>query len=173
MADFEKAFKALMEDEVGATLNGGYNNRKSDRGGETKYGISKRQYPDEDIKGLNEHRARFLYRRDFWDRFSGDDLFSQAVADILLDICANNGLGAGCRMAQAAAGISPVDGAIGSQSVLALNSMASTWKEEAFFWKLALVRIDRYTKICAKNPSQKVNLLGWVRRALKDCGIKM
>ncbi len=38
-----------------------------DPGGETKYGISKRSYPHEDIKHLNLKRAAWLYEQDFWN----------------------------------------------------------------------------------------------------------
>ena len=41
--DFETAFHALIGNE------GGYANNPADPGGETKYGISKRAYPGEDI----------------------------------------------------------------------------------------------------------------------------
>ena len=43
---FEDAFKVLIGHE------GGYVNDPKDPGGETKYGISKRAYPGEDIAGL-------------------------------------------------------------------------------------------------------------------------
>ena len=38
----------------------------ADPGGHTKYGISKRAYPHEDIAALTPERARVLYERDYW-----------------------------------------------------------------------------------------------------------
>jgi len=45
---------------------GGYVNDLDDPGGETKWGISKRAYPNEDIYNLKPERAAELYYRDYW-----------------------------------------------------------------------------------------------------------
>lgn len=58
---FDSAFTFVVGEE------GGYVNNPADPGGETKYGISKRAYPDEDIATLTLARARELYKRDYWD----------------------------------------------------------------------------------------------------------
>jgi lysozyme family protein len=59
--DFPQAFKIVVGEE------GNYVNDPHDPGGETKYGISKRAYPNEDIKNLTLERAMFLYERDYWN----------------------------------------------------------------------------------------------------------
>lgn len=53
---------------------GGYVNDPNDKGGETKYGISKRAYPNLDIKGLTLDEAKTIYRRDYWDVCKCDNL---------------------------------------------------------------------------------------------------
>ena len=54
-------------------LEGGY--RKRDGGGlPSNYGISKKTYPNEDIENMTKERARFLYKRDFWDANNIDAL---------------------------------------------------------------------------------------------------
>ena len=45
---------------------GGYTNDPNDPGGETKYGISKRAYPDIDIKNLTLDEAKDIYYHDYW-----------------------------------------------------------------------------------------------------------
>jgi len=45
---------------------GGYVDDPTDRGGETKYGISKRSYPQLDIKNLTLEQALEIYRKDYW-----------------------------------------------------------------------------------------------------------
>ena len=67
MADFKKSVEKLID------IEDGYTNDSSDSGGETKYGISKRSYPDEDIKNLTPERAKFLYKRDYWDPLKLDE----------------------------------------------------------------------------------------------------
>lgn len=52
MSDFDKAFEIVIGHE------GGYVNNPKDPGGETKYGISKRTYPNEDIRGMTLERAK-------------------------------------------------------------------------------------------------------------------
>ena len=66
--NFDVAFEKLIGHE------GGYVNDARDPGGETKYGISKRAYPDEDIAGLTLERAKQIYRRDCWARRIADNL---------------------------------------------------------------------------------------------------
>lgn len=58
--DFPEAFHLLIGHE------GGYVNDPNDPGGETNYGISKRQYPHLDIKSLTLNEARAIYHRDYW-----------------------------------------------------------------------------------------------------------
>lgn len=59
---FEECVNFILEKE------GGYTNNPLDPGLETKYGISKRSYPDLDIKALTQRQAIEIYRRDFWEK---------------------------------------------------------------------------------------------------------
>lgn len=59
-------------------MEGGYVNHPDDPGGETKYGISKRSYPNLDIKNLTESEAIAIYYEDFWVPVT------QVVADLKL-----------------------------------------------------------------------------------------
>ncbi len=45
---------------------GGYVDDKDDPGGETNYGISKRQYSTLDIKNLSLKKAKNIYYKDYW-----------------------------------------------------------------------------------------------------------
>ncbi len=57
---FNKAVRIILAHE------GGYVNHPADPGGETNMGISKRSYPDLDIKNLTVAMAKEIYFRDFW-----------------------------------------------------------------------------------------------------------
>jgi lysozyme family protein len=57
---FEQAFELVLKFE------GGYVNDPNDPGGETKFGISKRQYPKLDIKNLTIEQAKEIYWRDYY-----------------------------------------------------------------------------------------------------------
>jgi hypothetical protein len=58
--DLKKALTFVLKWE------GEYSNDPGDPGGETKWGISKKAYPDEDIKNLTRERALEIYATDYW-----------------------------------------------------------------------------------------------------------
>jgi lysozyme family protein len=83
---FEPAFTLVVGIEAG------YVNDPRDPGGETKFGISKRAYPNEDIPNLTLERAHELYRRDYWDKLNCDGM-SWELALITFDCAVNQGVG--------------------------------------------------------------------------------
>lgn len=113
---FDEAFKKLIGHE------GGYVNNPSDPGGETKFGISKRSYPGEDIAGMTLERAKLIYARDYWGP-AGCDALSPALKFDMFDMAVNSGVKAAVMMLQAAAGETPQDGVIGPRTLQAAQSM--------------------------------------------------
>jgi lysozyme family protein len=112
---FDQAFERLIGHE------GGYVNHPNDPGGETKYGISRRAYPGEDIAGMTLERAKAIYRRDYWGP-AGCDAVPDSVKFDLFDTAVNSGVIAAIRMLQRAAG-ERADGVIGSHTLLAAQTM--------------------------------------------------
>lgn len=110
---FDEAFEKLIGHE------GGYVNHPRDPGGETKFGITKRSYPREDIRNLTLERAKQIYKRDFWDKVHGDDL-PYVVAFNLFDGAVNSGPSRAIKWMQEAAGVA-ADGIIGPQSLAAFH----------------------------------------------------
>ena len=53
---------------------GGYVSHPSDPGGETNFGISKRAYPDKDIKNLTLMDAAAIYYNDYWVKAGCSDI---------------------------------------------------------------------------------------------------
>lgn len=84
MAEFDKAFDIVIGEE------GGYVNDPNDPGGETKFGISKRSYPDVDIPNLSVDAAKAIYLRDYWYRLHLDSE-PWAIALLLFDTAVNQG----------------------------------------------------------------------------------
>jgi len=99
---------------------GGYVNNPADPGGETNWGISKRTYPDVDIKNLTRDQAKEIYRIDFWLRGQMDQ-FDPAVAFQAFDFAVNSGIETAIRKLQAAAGVAD-DGHIGPVTVAAIKN---------------------------------------------------
>jgi lysozyme family protein len=113
MNDFDRAFGIIVGEE------GGYVNDPRDPGGETKYGISKRAYPEEDIVGLTIDRAKEIYHRDYWERVKGDTL-KWPLNLFMFDAAVNQGVGAATRMLQKTLG-TVQDGIIGDVTVKLAN----------------------------------------------------
>jgi len=109
VADFKKAFIKTMGHE------GGYVYDPDDAGGETYRGISRRFHPSwegweiiEKIKKIVEKRNDFravidinhevqsavreFYREHYWDRFQGDLIPAQEIAEELFDTSVNMGI---------------------------------------------------------------------------------
>ena len=113
--NFDEAFERLIGHE------GGYVDHRSDPGGATKYGISKRSYPGEDIQNMTLERAKTIYRREYWGAAACDALPDGIKFDVF-DMAVNSGVTASVRMIQRAAGATP-DGVIGPNTLQAINSM--------------------------------------------------
>ena len=93
---FDEIIEKVLEHE------GGYVNDPDDAGGETKYGIAKRWYPDVDIKNLTKEQAKKIYHTDYWRRGKCDELPSQ-LRHIYFDMCVNFGRGGAVKVLQQAA----------------------------------------------------------------------
>lgn len=75
--EFLTAVERVLQDE------GGYVNDPYDAGGETKFGISRRQYPNLDIKALTRDDAIAIYFRDYWQRNHLDELPAAIAGKVL------------------------------------------------------------------------------------------
>ena len=82
---FEDALKFVLKWE------GGYSNDPNDPGGETKFGISKRSYPNLDIKNLTLEQAKEIYLQNYWLKADCDKLTSP-LDIIVFDTAVNMGV---------------------------------------------------------------------------------
>lgn len=116
--NFDTAFDRLMGNE------GGYVNDPNDPGGETNWGISKRSYPNVDIKNLTRDQAKAIYLRDFWSRINADKL-PDGVAFQTFDFAVNSGIETAVRKLQRALGVAD-DGHWGPVSQAAADAMSES-----------------------------------------------
>ena len=84
-ADFKLAINKILKNE------GGYVFDPVDPGGETQFGISKRSYPNIDIKNLTRNQAIDIYFEDYWLKNNLQRLSNQELADKILDMVVNVG----------------------------------------------------------------------------------
>ena len=129
---------------------GGYSNNPNDRGGETKYGISSRWYPNEDIKNLTRERADALLYRDYWLAPRINQLPDE-FADIVFDDGVVQGQPTAIRNLQKALG-THVDGLIGPNTLNAFQNANYNTVRRNFIHNVNDVE-DEYLQ---NDPSQRI-----------------
>ncbi|MGO9640508.1 MAG: glycosyl hydrolase 108 family protein [Candidatus Acidiferrales bacterium] len=159
MAQFDLAIGFVLENEGGYEPAG-----TGDPGGETNFGISKRSYPDEDIKNMSVARAKEIYLRDFW-AFGG--VTDQRVATKIFDAYVNAKHNAIRALQSALAytqlrAITP-DGNWGPTTEALVNSSY----EDALLLEFKARLCKMHCDDAARNPAEAKDLLGWIRRDLR------
>lgn len=129
---------------------GGYVDDPADRGGETKYGISKRSYPSLDIKALSKDKAKEIYKIDFWNSVKAEHLPEQLRLTVF-DMAVNAGVKRAILLLQECAKVE-MDGVIGPKTLKAAQFVGLFHYESA--------RIAYYNRL-----RQPRFLVGWTNRA--------
>jgi lysozyme family protein len=178
-ADFEKFFPHLIRVEgIFFTVT------QYDAGGATKFGVTYSVYKtwcngkmivvapcDKDSDGkitTNDLRLTVLqdvkpiYKTQYWDVCKADMIDNQAVAELLVDMVVNCGVGYDRRHVKAFQKIVGVaqDGKIGPKTLKAINQGNSL----KIYNDLVKYRKSFYKKLTLKKRSQKKFLKGWYKR---------
>ena len=156
MKTFNEIIEQVLEHE------GGYVNDPNDLGGETKYGITKRFYPELNIKELTEEKAKQIYKDDYWDKNRVESL-PQNLWHIFFDMCVNMGRRTAVKILQRAAnskgrGID-VDGGMGPATLKALKGIETE--------RVRAYRVKYYSDLVTKKPEQEKFYYGWYKRAIE------
>ena len=133
---------------------GGLSNDPNDAGGTTKYGISKKAFPDIDIKNLSLNKAKQLYREHYWDKLKLD-AFPKTVRLLVFDAAVNQGPNWTIKEIQKFLG-EKQDGIIGPKTLAAVKKMSVP----DFMHTFACERIKRY----GENPAFGYFGKGWMLR---------
>lgn len=161
-SNFDNAFVELIG------IEGGYVDDPVDRGGETKFGISKRAYPNVDIKNLTLEDAKQIYWNDFWNPLllaqcnwyqHKLEIFEQAV---------NFGKWRATIHVQQALhflGRTDIlaDGVMGPKTMAALNELKHE-KAVIFLKIMNGLQFSFYLEIVKARESQKRFFVGWIKR---------
>ena len=138
---------------------GGYVCNPTDKGGETNYGISKRWYPNLDIKNLTVTQASNIYYQEYWLKNHCHQL-PQMIALMLFDIAINQGGSFARKALQQALNVNQ-DGIIGNKTLTAANAAPRL----VLITKLTRIRCQRYSNLVQKDNSQVMFIEGWISRA--------
>lgn len=151
---------------------GGYVNDPSDRGGATNRGVTmatwRRVGYDKDGDGdIDVDDLRLITEADavervmrphYWNRWQGNLIRSQSVANILVDWVWASGAH-GIRIPQRLLGVK-ADGIVGPKTLQALNLRDS----RQLFDQIKAARHDFLSSIVRNDPSQQRFLKGWTSR---------
>lgn len=151
MNGFDSAFEHIIG------LEGGYVDDPRDPGGETKYGISKRAYPDVDIKALTLDQAKGIYHRDYWDAVKADQL-PWPLSAYVFDSAVNQGVSVAILLLQKTLNVK-ADGILGQQTLGAVRKhdqqeLASLYMAQRALRYTGTRNFDRFG-------------LGWMKRLFK------
>ena len=142
---------------------GGYVNDPKDPGGETKYGISKKAFPNVDIKSLTKEDAKKIYMDNYW-KPSKVESIPEKLRHIYFDRWVNFGIrGAGRVLQRACNGKNKdkieVDGKVGKQTINACKNLEVD--------RLRSYRVLRFGQIVYKNKVMEKFWYGWYKRAME------
>lgn len=99
---------------------GGYSNDPRDPGGETNYGISKRAFPELDIKNLTKKHAHHIYKTKYYIPIWGDQL-PEELRLVVFSSAINQGVSRAVKFLQKVVGTKQ-DGKIGPVTMAALKN---------------------------------------------------
>ena len=155
-----KSFKEIIEKVL--EHEGGYVNDPKDLGGETKYGITKRFYPDVDIKNLTIEQAKEIYRKDYWDKNRIESV-PQELWHIFFDMCVNMGRKTAVKILQRSA-VSKgrniaVDGGMGPATRKAMSGVETD--------RVRAYRVKYYADLVTSKPEQDRFYFGWYKRSME------
>ena len=138
---------------------GGYVDNPNDSGGPTKYGITQRDLPGEDIEKLTPERATAYYLENYWKALYSQ-IDSQAVADKIFDMGVLFGVGTAIKLLQTILNLSGIDGVFGVISLAKTNEAEPVSLISSY--RAALV--SHGIGIANAQPKDRVFLTGWIKR---------
>ena len=150
--DIIKAFGLLMQQEGISTTN-----IAGDKGGLTKFGISKASHPNVDIANLTLDQAKDIYLNDYWVPGQINKL-PTALQYAHFSCAVNCGVGSAAKILQRAAKVTD-DGIIGP------GTLASA--EHVSIYDYAISWNEHYKAIVEKDATQAKFMLGWQNRVNK------
>lgn len=168
ISSFETCLKFTLKHE------GGFVNHPKDRGGPTKFGITKKTLEmyrdvsgltDQDMYNLQYDEAAAIYLNEYWRPLRAN-LFSPRLALFLFDQSVNRGTVSVVKQLQRAVndGLGrnlEVDGVVGPKTISAVTYMPG---ENELLRNLLRGSVNFYVDLVKRDPSQLAFLRGWLNR---------
>lgn len=143
------------------THEGGYVNNPDDPGGETNFGICKKDYPLLNIKTLTIQGAKVIYYNDFWMKNNYNQIKNSTLAAKMLDLAVDIGSFEVNKILQHLVNVKE-DGVMGPITISAINSY--TLKFNDLYENLIKDVESYYDHLIQTNPSLEEFRKGWMNR---------
>lgn len=170
MNNFELALRHVL------SVEGGFVNHKFDRGGATKYGVTRatleafrrRETTADDVRELTIEEASEVYRVLFWEHYGIDRINDPRIALAVFDQIVNRRASEVIRGLQVnlntAFGCSLLpDGVLGPKTIEAVNRV----RAERLIVEIAITAQAAYHDLAERVPNQSAFLGGWLARTWK------
>lgn len=160
-----KKYTRQFWDAIKKTLKfeGGYVNHPNDKGGETKYGISKRSFPHVNIQTLTLEKAIDIYFDTYWKNYLFYLIDDNDIRFKIFDMSVLMGHKKAVEILQSTLNKKGTklkeDGILGDLTANAINQNSHELLQE---YKKNLAQ--HFEFLAKKNPKQKVFLKGWLNR---------
>ena len=154
--DFNSALTFTLKHE------GGYVNNPRDPGGETNFGISKRSYPNLDIRNLTIQKASEIYFRDFWVKSSAHKV-PWPLSLSLFDYAVNAGVTRSIKDLQKVVGETQ-DGIFGPKTLMGVGRRITAVGPNGIVVEHCHSRMSLFADLVKRKPSQLIFLSGWTNR---------
>lgn len=151
--NFDVAFDRLIGHE-GGYVSAAQAAKNNDPGGETKYGISKRSWPDVDIANLTLEGAKAIYLIAYWDAVRCESL-PACMRFAMFDYAVNSGVKQAIKSLQRCVGAVD-DGVFGPKTLAAVKDADPT--------RLAAHLLGHRLELMTRLPNWHENGRGWAAR---------
>lgn len=164
MADYKKLVPFILRWE------GGYVDDPVDKGGATNKGVTIGTYmtyckrksmpvpSKSDLRNISDGEWMEIFKTMYWDRWQGDHIHSQSIANICVDWVWASGIH-GIKRVQRILGIRE-DGIVGPVTLAAVNAR----DPERLFAEIREARLCFIKSIVVRDPRQKRFERGWTNR---------
>lgn len=161
---FCQEFKEIIQYTL--DFEGGYVNNKNDPGGETNFGISKKAFPNLDIKNLTQEEAQKIYFLNYFHPLKIEHIQNKNLRFKVFDMGVLCGTQTSIKNLQNCLNLVTgqnlvVDGILGNKTNIAIMSVNN---QEGLVWTFSKGYEDYLMNLASKKSLSQFKL-GWQRRA--------
>lgn len=157
-------------------IEGGYSDHPDDRGGPTKYGVTRESARawgyEGDMRNFSLQNARDFYYEEFWTKYRFDEIDDERIQLEIFEQAINMGPNRAVRhlqltyngLVESKSERIAEDGIMGPNTLSAINSLQTEEDKECAFTMMNILQGNYYINLVKHVPEQHVFLRGWLKR---------